>query len=68
MSRRMVCHYRQRDEYAKALALLDQFKRRTRARFGGAASKPRGEAVDYSSGEETTEIDFDAMDARLAGD
>jgi hypothetical protein len=67
MSRRMVCHYRQREEYGEALALLDQFKRRTRAKFGGAASKPRGEAVDYSSGDETTEIDFDAMDARLAG-
>lgn len=66
MSRRMVCHYRQREEYATALALLDQFKRRTRAKFGGAASKPRSEAVDYSSGDETAEIDFDAMDERLA--
>ena len=68
MSRRMVCHYRQRDEYGAALALLDQFKRRTRAKFGGAALKPRSEAVDHSSGDETTEIDFDAMDERLAGD
>ena len=67
MSRRMVCHYRQREEYATALALLDQFKRRTRAKFGGAASKPRSEAVDYSSEDETTEIDFDAMDEQLAG-
>lgn len=67
MSRRMVCHYRQRDEYGEALALLDQFKRRTRAKFGNTASKPRGEAVDYLSGDETMEIDFDAMDARIAG-
>lgn len=68
MSRRMVCHYRQREEYGEALALLDQFKRRTRAKFGGAASKPQSKAVDYLSGEETTEIDFDAMDARLGRD
>ena len=68
MSRRMVCHYRQRDEYGAALALLDQFKRRTRAKFGGAASKPRSELVDYPSGDEAAEIDFEAMDARLARD
>jgi hypothetical protein len=65
MSRRMVCHYRQRDEYGAALALLDQFKRRARSKFIAAGVAGGVDARDFT--ERTIAIDFEAMDERLAG-
>lgn len=64
MSRRMVCHYRARPEYETAIALIEGFKRRARSKFVA-----RGVAAGVDAGgfaEETIEIDFEAMDARLA--
>jgi hypothetical protein len=65
MSRRMVCHYRARPEYETARALIKGFKRRARSKFIAAGVAGGVDARDFTEG--GTEIDFAAMDERLAG-
>ena len=65
MSRRMVCHYRARPEYETAIALIEGFKRRARSKFIAAGVAGGVDARDFN--ERTIEIDFEAMDERLAG-